>query len=79
MTTIHVDTRTFHLRLPALVLGRLGTAIVLQVTEQVELRVERRPPRRTGRDASRRALDAQVASELDAHRSHAVAQRLGGL
>ena len=75
MTTIHVDTRTFHLRLPALVLGRLGTSIVLQVTEQVELRVERRTPRA----ATRRARHARVEAELDAHRTSALAHRLGGL
>lgn len=75
MTTIHVDTRTFRLRLPALVLGRLGTAVVLQVTEQVELRVERRAPRR----AARHALHAQVERDLEAHRTRAVGQRLGGL
>lgn len=75
MTTIRVDTRTFQLRLPAIVVGRLGTSLVVQVTEQIELRVERRAPRRR----ARRAHLAQYQAELDEHRTRGLAQRLGTL
>jgi len=75
MTTIHLETRTFHVRLPAIVLGRLGTSLVVQITEQVELRLERRTPRR----AARRAAHARYQAGLDERRTQGLANRLGSL
>lgn len=75
MTTIHLETRTFRLRLPALVVGRrIGTSLVVQVTERVELRLERR----VSRGAERRAAYARYQARLDEHRTRALAHRTGG-
>jgi len=77
MTTIAVDTRTFRLRVPVLWLGRVRGSLVVRVTEQVELHVERR-------DAGRRASSpagvaaARAEARLEALRTAALAQRLPG-
>lgn len=75
MTTIHVDTRTFHLRLPALVLGRMGTSLVVQVTERIELRVERRASRRH----EQRERRARLEAERERHRTNGLTHRMGTL
>lgn len=76
MTTIAVDTRTFRLRLPVLWLGRVRGSLVVRVTEQVELHVERR---HAGRRASTpRVAAARAEAHLEDLRTAALAQRLPG-
>lgn len=76
MTTIAVDARTFRLRLPVLWLGRVRGSVVVRVSEQIELHVERR---QAGRPASSsRATVARADARLEAARTAALAQRLPG-
>ncbi len=74
MTTIAVDARTFRLRMPVLWLGHVRGSLVVRITEQVELHVERRTGgRRTPSAARTSALLAE--QRLEAHRTAALAQR----
>lgn len=76
MTTIAVDTRTFRLRFPVLWLGRVRGSVVVRLTEQVELHVERRDG---GHRASSRARAVAAAeARLETLRTAALAQRLPG-
>lgn len=76
MTTIAVDARTFRLRMPVLWLGRVRGSVVVRVTEQVELHVERR---QTGHRApSGRVAAARAETHLEELRTAALAQRLPG-
>lgn len=77
MTTIAVDTRTFRLRLPVLWLGRVRGSLVVRVTEQVELHVERRHADHRASSAARVAA-ARAESRLADLRTAALAQRLPG-
>ena len=75
MTTIAVDARTFRLRLPVLWLGRVRGSLVVRVTEQVELHVERRA---SGTARASAASAARTRARLDDLRTAALAQRLPG-
>ena len=75
MTTIAVDARTFHLRVPVLWLGRVRGSLVVRVTEQIELHVERHDGRRrTPRSAA--FARAQAVARVEASRTAALAHRL---
>lgn len=77
MTTIAVDVRTFRLRFPVLRLGRARGSVVVRVTEQIELRVERHAhPRR--RASAVHAGAARAEHRLEELRTAALAQRLPG-
>lgn len=77
MTTIAVDARTFRLRVPVLWLGRVRGSVIVHLTEQVELHVERRA-KGTARASAARASAARTRAHLDDLRTAALAQRLPG-
>ena len=76
MTTIAVDTRTFRLRLPVLWLGHVRGSVVVRITEQVELHVERRHAGR--RVPAGRVAAARAEAQLADLRTAALAHRLPG-
>lgn len=74
MTTIHPDTRTTLLRLPVLSLGRFRGSLVLELTERVELQLERG----LRQAQARRRRVAHAMDHADEHRTRALSSRLGG-
>lgn len=75
MTTLHYyETRTTLLRLPVPSFGRFRGSLVLELTERVELELDR-----SLREApARRRRVAQAMDRADAHRTRALGNRLGG-
>jgi hypothetical protein len=75
MTTVTIDARSVRFRVPVLRLGRLRAAIVVHVTERVELRVEERRRRAATPTRTARAV-ATALERADAHRTDALRHRL---